>query len=202
LDSQSLAKVCRVRRGFVAGLPGTPAQHPVQARPVERPAVPQPQPDEGRVCQPVAAPRSQVGGDGPCGGRGDEDHAPRLLGPGALERHDPDEPLADQVQRQVRHPHLGDLGAPQALRQHPDQRVVTDVLKGLAAAAAGHRDSLIIIVRSCPGDTRPFGWCAGKDGSAAGARRSGDLRGLPAEAGEAADRDMVRSLLGEPCVMS
>jgi len=54
----------------------------------------QPQPDERRVRQPVVAPGSQVGGDGPGGGRGDENHASRLLGPGALERHDPDDPLS------------------------------------------------------------------------------------------------------------
>jgi hypothetical protein len=68
---------------------------------------------------PVVAARPQVGGNGPGGCGRDEHHASLFLGPCPLERHDPDEPLANQVERQVRHPHLRDLGAAQALREHP-----------------------------------------------------------------------------------
>jgi hypothetical protein len=69
---------------------------------------------------PVVAARPQVGGNGP-GGRGRDE---------------------DQVERQVRHPHLRDLGAAQALREHPDERMVTDIAECLAAAAAGHREKV------------------------------------------------------------
>ena len=83
---------------------------------------------------------------------------------------------------------------------------------GVPGALVGHwlvRDrshssnSLIIIARSCWADRRPSRDAGeGKDGSWTVAMRSGDLRGLPDEAGEVADRDTVRSLLGEPCVIS
>ena len=59
-------------------------------------------------------------------------------------------------------------------------------------------NSLIIIVRSCFGDRSLFGRRDGNDASLVVARRTGDLRGRPGEAGEAADRDTVRSPPGEP----
>lgn len=49
----------------------------------------------------MVAPRPQVRGHGSRGGGRDEHHAALFLGPGALERHDPDEPLAHQPAAQI-----------------------------------------------------------------------------------------------------
>ena len=123
--------------------PARPARAASGTVPSRRAApVPQPQPDVRRVRKAAVAPRPQVHSDGPGGGRGDEDHAPQFLGPGALERRHPDEPLAHEVERQVSHPHLGDLGAPQALGEHADERVVTDVAERLPSAASGHGEQI------------------------------------------------------------
>jgi hypothetical protein len=97
-SARTVPEHVRVHRGLVAGLLSPSAQHPVQLRPVERPAVPQPEPDERRLSQPVVPACPQVGRGGPGGGGRNERHASLLLGPGTLQRDDPDEPLAHQVE--------------------------------------------------------------------------------------------------------
>jgi hypothetical protein len=52
-----------------------------------------------------------------------------------------------QVERQVGHPHLGDLGAAQPLGEDPDECVIPDVPEGLAVPAAGRRQQVLDEVR-------------------------------------------------------
>jgi hypothetical protein len=57
----------------------------------------------------VVAPEPPVRDDRPGGGGGERDEPAGVLGPGALERRDPDERMHHQVGGQVRHLELGDL---------------------------------------------------------------------------------------------